>query len=107
MRSAIDQAFLRRIRFVVQFPFPDAAQRTEIWRRILPAGTPTEWLDYGKLAQLSVSGGSIRNIAMNAAFLAADQGVPVGMRLLLEAARQEYAKLEKPMAASETGGWMA
>lgn len=107
MRNAIDQAFLRRIRFLVQFPFPDAAQRAEIWRRVFPAGTPTERLDYGKLAQLSVSGGSIRNIALNAAFLAAGQGSAVRMPLLLEAARQEYSKLEKPMAASEVGGWLA
>jgi hypothetical protein len=103
MKSAIDPAFLRRIRFVVQFPFPDAGQRSEIWQRIFPAGTPTEGLDYRKLGRLSISGGSIRNIAMNAAFLAADRGEPVRMGLLLEAAQQEYAKLEKPMAASETG----
>jgi hypothetical protein len=91
----------------VQFPFPDAAHRAEIWRRVFPPGTPTESLDYGKLAQLSVSGGSIRNIALNAAFLAAGQGSPVRMPLLLDAARQEYSKLEKPMAASEVGGWTA
>jgi hypothetical protein len=107
MKTAIDPAFLRRIRFVVQFPFPDAEHRSEIWRRIFPTNTPTDGLDYTKLGRLSVSGGSIRNIALNAAFLAADQGAPVRMDLLLEAARQEYAKLEKPMAASETGGWTA
>ena len=105
MKNAIDPAFLRRIRFVVQFPFPDADQRAEIWRRIFPSGTPTEGLDYRKLGRLSVSGGSIRNIALNAAFLAADQGEPVHMGLLLEAAQQEYSKLEKPMANSESGGW--
>ena len=54
MKTALDTAFLRRIRFIVQFPFPDAAQRAEIWRRILPAETPTEQLDMEKLARLNV-----------------------------------------------------
>ena len=45
LKSALDTAFLRRIRFVVQFPFPDAAQRAEIWRRVFPPATPTEGLD--------------------------------------------------------------
>ena len=65
LKSALDPAFLRRIRFVVQFPFPDAAQRAEIWRRVFPAATPTEGLDVGKLARLNVPGGNIRNIALN------------------------------------------
>ena len=107
MRTAFDPAFLRRIRFAVQFPFPDAQQRTEIWRRIFPQNMPTGDLDVEKLSRLSVSGGTIRNIALNAAFLAADTQAPVCMAHLLQAARQEYLKLEKPMAASETGGWVA
>ena len=49
LKSALDTAFLRRLRFVVQFPFPDAAQRAEIWQRIFPAATPTEGLDADKL----------------------------------------------------------
>jgi SpoVK/Ycf46/Vps4 family AAA+-type ATPase len=60
MNSALDNAFLRRIRFVVQFPFPNPAQRAEIWRRIFPAATLTEGLDLDKLARLSVAGGSSR-----------------------------------------------
>jgi hypothetical protein len=105
MKEALDQAFLRRIRFVVQFPFPDAAQRAEIWRRIFPAATPAEGLDSTRLAQLNVAGGNIRNIALNAAFLAADAGEPVRMTHLLRAARGEYTKLEKPLTATETKGW--
>ncbi|MHC5721625.1 MAG: ATP-binding protein, partial [Nostoc sp.] len=72
IKSAIDTAFMRRIRFVVQFPFPDAVQRAEIWRRIFPPDTPTQGLDATQLARLNVAGGNIRNIALNAAFLAAD-----------------------------------
>ena len=105
IKSALDTAFLRRIRFVVQFPFPDAAQRAEIWRRIFPSGTPTEGIEVAKLSRLNVAGGNIRNVAINAAFLAAAAREPVRMSHLLRAARTEYAKLEKPLTESETGGW--
>jgi SpoVK/Ycf46/Vps4 family AAA+-type ATPase len=106
MKSAIDIAFLRRIRFVVQFPFPDITQRTEIWRRIFPARMPTEGLDFNKLARLNVAGGNIRNIALNAAFLAADEDKPVQMSHLLRSAKSEYAKLEKTLTEAEAGGWV-
>jgi hypothetical protein len=105
MKEAIDGAFLRRLRFVVQFPFPDATQRAEIWRRIFPDATPTDGLDAEALARLSVAGGSIRSIALNAAFLAADAEAPVGMAYVARAARTEYAKLEKPLIDAELGAW--
>jgi len=103
LKSALDTAFLRRIRFVVEFPFPDASQRAEIWRHIFPADTPVVDLDTEQLARLNVAGGSIRNIALNAAFLAAEAGEAVRMAHLLRAARGEYAKLEKPLTAAELG----
>jgi hypothetical protein len=105
MRGALDAAFLRRLRFVVQFPFPDAARRAEIWRRVFPADAPTEGLDPASLARLDVAGGTIRNVALNAAFLAADAGEPVRMSHLARAARSEVAKLERPLTESEIGGW--
>jgi hypothetical protein len=105
MKSALDPAFLRRIRFVVQFPFPEALQRAEIWRRVFPAQTPTQGLEPGALARLVVAGGSIRNIALNAAFLAADAGEPIQMTHLLRAARGECTKLEKPLTDAEVGAW--
>lgn len=105
MRHAIDTAFLRRIRFIVEFPFPDAAHRAQIWRGVFPSATPTDRLDPEKLGRLNVSGGVIRNIAMHAAFLAADAQMPVGMPHLLEAARVEYGKLERPLSSSELGGF--
>jgi hypothetical protein len=105
MRHAIDAAFLRRIRFVVEFPFPDVAERARIWQGVFPAGTPTEALDTSRLARLGIAGGIIRNIAMHAAFLAADAAEPVRMAHLLAAARTEYAKLEKPLGRAETEGW--
>ncbi|MFN6567011.1 ATP-binding protein [Dendronalium sp. ChiSLP03b] len=106
LKGSLDQAFLRRIRFIVQFPFPDANQRTEIWQRIFPPQTPTQDLDASKLARLNVSGGNIRNIALNAAFLAADAGQPVEMKHILQAAKSEYAKLERPLTDAEVKGWI-
>ncbi len=103
-RDAIDEAFLRRIRFVVEFPFPDARQRTEIWRRVFPASVPQGQLDLEALAGLTVAGGNIRNIALGAAFLAADESAPVGMPHLRRAARTEYAKLERPLSSVELAG---
>jgi transposase-like protein len=105
MKSALDPAFLRRIRFVVQFPFPDAAQRAEIWRRVFPRATPAEGLDMKRLSRLNVPGGNIRNIALRAAFLAAAAGEPVRMVDLLTAARGEYAKIEQPLTEAEIAGW--
>ena len=106
MKSALDHAFLRRIRFVLQFPYPDAPQRAEIWKRVFPGGAPTYALDFAALSRLNVSGGNIRNIAMNAAFLAADTGENVLMKHILSAARSEYAKLEKPLTDAEVRGWI-
>jgi ATP-dependent 26S proteasome regulatory subunit len=106
LKGALDPAFLRRIRFVVSFPFPDAAGRAEIWRRVFPAATPTAGIDPERLAQLTVVGGNIRNIAVNAAFTAASAGEPVTMRHLLRAARMELAKLERPFPDAEVRGWV-
>ncbi len=104
MQHALDAAFMRRIRFIVQFPFPDHAARADIWERISPADTPISELDYRVLAQLNVSGGVIRNIALGAAFLAAEDSQLVESRHILAAARTEYGKLEKPLTAAETRG---
>lgn len=106
MKEAVDPAFMRRIRFVVDFPFPDAVQRAEIWRRTFPPGVPTLRLDFAKLARLNVTGGTIRNIALGASFLAADEGEPVRMEHLSHAARTEYAKLGKPVTETEMVGWL-
>ncbi|MUM34420.1 ATP-binding protein, partial [Mycolicibacterium sp. CBMA 361] len=105
MRSALDSAFQRRLRFVVTFPFPGPAERAEIWQRAFGPSTPTAGLDTAKLAQLAVAGGNIRSIAVQAAFVAAEAGVPVGMGEVLRAAATEYAKLERPLTDAEIGGW--
>ena len=106
MKESLDTAFLRRLRFVVQFPFPDAAQRAEIWRRVFPADTPLHALNHAGLSRLDVAGGNIRNMALNAAFLAAEAREPVRMIHLLQAAQNEYAKLERSLGEMDTKGWV-
>jgi hypothetical protein len=106
LKSALDNAFLRRIRFIVHFPFPGPSQRAEIWRRVFPASTPTSGLDIERLSQLNVAGGNIFNIALQAAFLAAEAGETVHMHHLLRAAQAEYSKLEKTLGDGEVRGWV-
>jgi hypothetical protein len=105
LKSALDPSFQRRLRFIVHFPFPDTDQREAIWRLSIPDAAPRSDLDFRKLAQLHVPGGSIRNIALNAAFLAADANDLVTMAHLLAAATAESAKLARPLSATETRGW--
>lgn len=97
MAEAIDTAFLRRVRFLITFPFPDEQLRAKLWRRAFAAATPTTGLDVDALARLDLAGGTIRNIAINAAFLAAEAGSPVTMAQVLQAARIETGKLGQPL----------
>jgi hypothetical protein len=106
MKAALDKAFQRRLSFSIHFPFPDVAQREAIWSRIFPAQTPTHGLDPKLLARLNVAGGNIRNIALNAAFMAAADEQPVEMKHLLEAARLEAEKIERPLIDAEVRGWV-
>jgi hypothetical protein len=131
LKASLDKAFQRRLRFIVHFPFPDARQREQIWARAFPGATPTRDLDFRKLAQLNMTGGNIRNIALNAAFLAAAGPIaadsvaagsiaagavakgavaagpgPVAMAHVLHAARLESSKLERPLADAEIRGWV-
>ena len=106
MKTALDQAFLRRIRFIVHFAFPDATLRGRIWRGIFPVQTPTATLDFDRLAQLDVAGGHIRNIALSGAFLAAARSEAVSMGHIAEAGQSEYAKHERVLTDSETRGWI-
>jgi SpoVK/Ycf46/Vps4 family AAA+-type ATPase len=106
MKASLDRAFQRRLRFTVNFPFPDAGQREAIWSRVFPATTPTRDLNLKKLSQLNVAGGNIRNIALNAAFLAAQEGTPVAMGHLVEAAKLEAQKIERSLSDAEIRGWV-
>ena len=106
LKSSLDKAFQRRLRFSVDFPFPDAAQREAIWSKTFPNATPTRDLEHARLSHLNMTGGNIRNIALNAAFLAAGSNDSVAMPHLLEAAQLEATKIERPLAEMETRGWV-
>jgi len=106
LKSSLDRAFQRRLRFIVEFPFPGPAEREAIWSRAFPSATPTDGINPGALAQLKLPGGSIRNIALNAAFLAAEGNRPVAMAHILEAARLEVQKNDRPLAEAEIRGWV-
>jgi AAA+ superfamily predicted ATPase len=95
MRSNLDEAFTRRLHFIIEFPFPEAADREIIWRVNFPPETPLAAdVDYRLLAQrFRLAGGNIRNIIMAAAFLAAEAGEVVTVAHLLHATRREYQKM--------------
>jgi hypothetical protein len=121
MKSALDSAFTRRLRFIVNFPFPTPASRRQLWQKVFPQRdternfpfTPVADLDYDRLARLNLAGGHIHNVALNAAFLAAAEwerkqksgaasgGPIVTMPLILEAACAEFLKLDRPVNAAD------
>jgi hypothetical protein len=101
MKSALDTAFARRLRFVVNLPYPGIKERKLIWQKALPAETPTKDLDFDRLARLSLSGGNIQSIALNAAFMAASNGQTVTMPILMAAARAELRKLDRGFSEGE------
>ncbi len=97
-KSALDPAFVRRLRFIVNFPFPTAVDRRRLWQKAFPPEIPRATLDYDRLARLNLTGGSIHSIALNAAFGAArKKSAQITMPLVLQAAREEFAKLERPI----------
>jgi hypothetical protein len=104
-KTALDAAFLRRLRFVLDFPFPDVVARRRIWETAFPPEAPTAGLDLDAIARLELSGGSITTVAVNAAFAAAGQGVPVRMAHVAQAARAELAKLERLVRGGDFAGW--
>jgi AAA+ superfamily predicted ATPase len=103
MKSLLDAAFLRRLRFLIDFPFPSSADRRRIWEHAFPPSAATEQLDPDFLARLEIAGGNIRNIALNAAFMAATEKSPIAMSHVLRAARREYTKIDKLVLESEFG----
>jgi hypothetical protein len=101
-RRALDHAFMRRLRIVINFPFPSPRERELLWQRAFPARAPVADLDVSRLTKLAATGGMIRNIALNSAFCAAGRGVPVTTELVLEMARVEFRKLELPVIDADS-----
>lgn len=95
MRSNIDEAFVRRMQFIVEFPFPDEESRRRIWQVTFPRETPlAPEVDFSLLARtIKLAGGNIKNIGLASAFYAASDGRSVGLPHLAEAARREFQKI--------------
>ena len=100
-----DEAFKRRMKFIIDFPFPDIAQRLQIWKQVFPKETPIEEeLDYEFLAQsFELSGSNIKNVALHAAFLAAAENCRVGMRQIVAGVRNEFIKSGKTLTKEQLG----
>jgi ATPase family associated with various cellular activities (AAA) len=104
LATNIDPAFLRRIHVHVDFPLPEEPERRRIWERSLPPAAPRESLDIDVLAKLfKLSGGSIHNAALTAAFLAADAGTAIGMAAVVEAVQREMRKLGRLLTPADFG----
>ena len=97
MKSSLDTAFMRRLRFIVNFPFPGPSERRLIWQKAFPPDVPREELDYERLGRINLAGGSIHSAALCAAFLAAQGRSAVDMGLILLAIRTEFMKLGRPI----------
>jgi AAA+ superfamily predicted ATPase len=105
----IDDAFIRRIHFSIEFPFPDEEHRLRIWEKAFPANAPlNQDIDIGALSkQFSVTGGAIKNIALKAAFRAASESSGISIRHVILALKDEYEKMGKPCLKSDFGKYGA
>ncbi|GAA5193572.1 ATP-binding protein [Rugosimonospora acidiphila] len=107
LRKNMDEAFVRRLHAVIEFPVPRVEERLRIWRQLWPAAAPVAAdLDLDLLAtRIDLAGGHLRNIAVGAAYLAAADGGVITMRHLEQATRREYQQLGKITASPKDGPW--
>lgn len=102
----IDEAFMRRIRYLVHFEMPDEEVRKELWKGCFTKETPLDMVDFDFLAKtFEFSGGSIKNVALNAAFLAAEEGQKIGMSQIIRSIKHEYLKQGKSIFAADFGAY--
>jgi len=110
-KKDLDEAFLRRLRYVIDFPLPDAAERKRIWRQVIPASADTSELDFDFLArQFQLAGGNIRSIAFNACLQCAAGGDAqaerrLTMREVIIAVKREYDKLNRALSLEQFGSY--
>jgi hypothetical protein len=103
----LDDAFLRRLSEVIEFPAPDEAAREQIWRKHFPAEAPQQEIDFAFLAkQFKLTGGNIRNVALAAAYTAAQEGTAIGMADIIPAVEAEYQKQGRLVMANELGKYL-
>jgi hypothetical protein len=106
MKQNLDEAFTRRMRFIINFPFPNDEDRERIWRKAFPANAPlADDVDFRWLSRkLKITGGNIKNISLRAAFLAIERGSAISMDCLIDAAKRENEKIGKIDAFTEYRG---
>lgn len=107
LANAIDDAFARRFAFSLHFEFPSVDERRRIWRGAFPAAAPASGLDWDRLARLTLTGGQIRVVSINAAMLASEEESDISMRHIASALESEYAKQRRRVPAGELAGWPA
>jgi SpoVK/Ycf46/Vps4 family AAA+-type ATPase len=102
-KQNIDEAFIRRMRFIINFPFPDKEMREKIWQKVFPKNTPIEKdIDFSLLAQnFALSGANIRNIALFSAFFAAEQEEEIQMKQIIDALKIELTKIGKTFKSKD------
>jgi ATP-dependent 26S proteasome regulatory subunit len=102
LHKNMDEAFARRMHHTLEFPLPNEVDRYRIWQRAFPAEAPHQDVNLKFIArQFKISGGNIKNIALNSAFLAADKGGEIDMPTVIKATRREYQKIGKLCTESE------
>ncbi len=103
-RKNMDDAFLRRLHFTVEFPLPDEKSREKIWRKTFPEETPiANDVDFAFLSKFKLSGGNIKNVVLAASFLAAENSRAVEMEHLIKATKREYEKIGKLFTEADFG----
>jgi SpoVK/Ycf46/Vps4 family AAA+-type ATPase len=109
LKMNLDEAFLRRLTFVVDFPMPEQPDRLRIWESIVAHEMPlADDVDIPFMArQFKIAGGNIRNIVLAAAYLAADEGSEVAMHHFIRATRREYQKLGRMVTDAEFGPYVS
>ncbi|WP_413740581.1 ATP-binding protein [Sphingomonas sp. Sphisp66] len=107
LANAIDDAFARRFAFSLHFEFPSVEERQRIWRGAFPAAAPASALDWDRLARLTLTGGQIRVVSINAAMLASEEESDISMRHIARALESEYAKQRRRVPAGELADWPA
>jgi SpoVK/Ycf46/Vps4 family AAA+-type ATPase len=106
LRENLDDAFLRRLHFVVEFPVPDEADRERMWRRFIPPRAPVDAIDFAFLArQFRLPGGNIKNIVVSAAYLASANGGRIGMPHLIRAVWREHQKIGRVLSVGDAGDY--
>jgi AAA+ superfamily predicted ATPase len=102
-KKEVDDAFTRRLQFIVEFPFPNEECRLEIWKKVFPEITPKDDIDFDFLSKLKLSGGEIRDIAVTAAFLSAENSDRITLEQIIKAVKREYRKKGRVFGKREFG----